>query len=213
MFVILNKWCVPQDNSSHCIMLICITLGSNNHHPEPFGWGKCPDCLTSSSVVQPRFTPSAFWCGCSVCSPAPAVCSLPFNNLPLAKSLTLWLGCSGIVCISHQEVRNMRPRSRLSSLDPCCRFNSAEIRCDFSPAFKSSVGSIRQPAASSPQSQSKASVFLSTWNKRHFERWMKFDSKRLVSHSSAEVGTFLCAHLEVNMSMYKQDLWHHLQLG
>lgn len=59
------------------------------HHLEPFSLGKSPDCLTLPSVVQPQFTPSAFWCGCSVCSPAPAVCSLPFNNLPLAKSLTL----------------------------------------------------------------------------------------------------------------------------
>lgn len=42
-----------------------------------------------SDLIVSGFTPSLFWCGCSVCSPAPAVCSLPFNNLPLAKSLTL----------------------------------------------------------------------------------------------------------------------------
>lgn len=44
----------------------------------------------------------------------------------------------------------MRPRSHLSSLDSSCRVRSAKIRCDFSPAVKSSVGSIRQPAVSSP---------------------------------------------------------------
>lgn len=35
-----------------------------------------------------RSAPFVFWCGCSVCSPAPAVCSLPFSHPPLAKSLT-----------------------------------------------------------------------------------------------------------------------------
>lgn len=40
-------------------------------------------------MVQPQFTPPSFWCGCSVCSPAPTVCLFPFNNLLLAKSLTL----------------------------------------------------------------------------------------------------------------------------
>lgn len=49
-----------------------------------------PAALTSPQpAARAGFTPSAFWCGCCVCSPAPAVCSLPFNNRPLAKSLTL----------------------------------------------------------------------------------------------------------------------------
>lgn len=43
-------------------------------------WGSVP------AAWPRRFTPFAFWCGCSVCSPAPAVCSLPFSHPPLAKS-------------------------------------------------------------------------------------------------------------------------------
>lgn len=57
---------------------------------------------------------------------------------------SLWLGRSGIVCVLHQEVRNARSCSHLPS-----PVQSVEIRCDFSPAFKSCVGFIRQPAVSS----------------------------------------------------------------
>ncbi len=45
-----------------------------------------------------------------------------------------WLGRSSIVCVLHREVRNMGSCSHLMSL-----VQSAEIRCDFSPAFKSGM--------------------------------------------------------------------------
>lgn len=41
---------------------------------------------------------------------------------------SLWLGSRRIVCILHQEVRNMRPRSHLLSLDTGLIVHSAEIR-------------------------------------------------------------------------------------
>ena len=53
----------------------------------------------------------------------------------------LWLGSGRIVCFLHQEVRNMRSHSHLSTRRLGHRVRSAEIRCDFSPAFQSGVGS------------------------------------------------------------------------
>lgn len=130
---------VPQDNLLDCIthrVLIIITRSLSAEER--------PDCRTSSSAVQPPFTPSAFWCGCSVCSTAPAVCSLPFNNLPLAKSLILTLATAALFAFHTRrwETFNLVHASRV--LIPAVDFNSAEIRCDLSPAFKSNVGSYRR---------------------------------------------------------------------
>lgn len=117
------------------LRMLCVIDESNSTLTSLFLW-ECHDSLTPSSPVQPPFTPSAFWCGCSVCSPAPAVCSLPFNNLPLAKSLSGW----GRLCFTPGGEKHAtssvpcRPRS-------CCRLQ--EIRCDLQPAFFSSQSTTR----------------------------------------------------------------------
>lgn len=191
-----------QDNSLYCIMntLICITLRSNNHHTEPFSCGKCPDCLTSSSVVQPQFTPSAFWCGCSVCSPAPTVCSLPFNNLPLAKSLTLRGLQQHCLHFRRWETRGLVHTSGASN--PAAQFilqkSGVASHLHSNPAWSPSDGRQRHHCSHrakhlfSHPPEIKYILGAGCWMKIK----IKFETERLFSHSSPEVGKLLCAHLK-----------------
>lgn len=85
----------------------------------------CPAFRKRSSLsdliasVLPLFTPSAFWCDCSVCSPAPAVCWTAAMAL-FAFSTARWEACGSL--------------SRLSNL--CSGSSFALIRCVFSPGYK-----------------------------------------------------------------------------
>lgn len=84
--------------------------------------GICPGRLTSS--VHGLF---AFWCGCCVCSPAPAVCSLPFSRPPLAKSLSP----AALFALLRREVGKRGLTHGLAAT-----IAARGIRCDVSPVSK-----------------------------------------------------------------------------